>query len=206
MSKPTQTETAPRKGFVLLTAGVTLLLVSGLWFIKMLWSQPTETAEAPAATEEVATNEESETYVRMTTQTRVPAVRHMAKKTKAAPKPPPPPPAKTTIENGWGIQVSSMRLSMGNSVVDLRYKVLDPEKAARLGDGKTPAYIIDRTTGKKLVMPTPPKEGAFPPYSSKLVAGRTYFSMVSNQGGTLKSGSQVTVVIGGSEATNLTVE
>ena len=30
--------------------------------------------------------------------------------------------------------------------------------------------------------------------------------VVSNQGGALKSGSQVTVVVGGSEATNLTIQ
>jgi len=90
--------------------------------------------------------------------------------------------------------------------VDLRYKILDPAKAAQLGNGKIPAYIVDRATGTKLIMPTPPKEGAFPPTSHSLVAGKTYFSMVSNQGGVLKSGSQVTVVIGGSEATDLTIE
>jgi cytoskeletal protein RodZ len=114
--------------------------------------------------------------------------------------------APQTLEDQWGIQVSSLRLSMANSVVDLRYKVINPDKAILLGNGKTTAYIIDHATGKKLIMPSPPKEGAFPPTSNKLVGGKTYFSMVSNQGRALKSGSQVTVIVGNSQATNLTVE
>jgi hypothetical protein len=119
----------------------------------------------------------------------------------AAPAKPAP-----TLEDLWGIQVCSLRLSMANSIVDLRYKVTNPQKAALLANGKTAAYIVDHATGKKLIMPTPPKEGAFPPTANKLAAGKTYFSMVSNQGGALKSGSEVTVVVGGSQATNLTVE
>ena len=111
-----------------------------------------------------------------------------------------------SLEEHWGIEVSSLRLSMGNSIIDLRYKILDPAKVVQLANNKTPSYIIDQASGKKLMMPTPPKEGAFPPTGNKLVAGKTYFAMVSNQGATLRSGSRVTVMVGGSEATNLTVQ
>jgi hypothetical protein len=65
---------------------------------------------------------------------------------------------------------------------------------------------VDTATGTKLLMPTPPKEGAFPPTGNKLAAGKTYFTMVSNARGALQSGSVVSIVIGDSLATNLTVE
>jgi hypothetical protein len=117
-----------------------------------------------------------------------------------------PPPAPRSLEDRWGIQVSSLRLSMANSIVDLRYRVIDPGKAARLADGKTAAYLLDQTTGRKLAMPSPPKEGAFPPTANQLVAGKTYFAMVSNQGGALKSGSKVAVVVGESRVGDLVVE
>jgi hypothetical protein len=99
-----------------------------------------------------------------------------------------------------------MRLSMMDSIVDLRYKVLDPDKVVRLAQGKTPAYLVDLDSGTKLVMPTPPKEGAFPPTGNKLAAGRTYFTMVSNPRGLLKSGSKVSLVLGNTSVTNLTVD
>jgi len=115
-------------------------------------------------------------------------------------------PAPPTLEAQWGIQVASLRLSMGDSILDLRYKVIDADKVAVLANAKAPAFLVDHETGKKLPMPKPPKEGAFPPSGNKLIAGKTYFSMISNQGGTLKSGSQVSVVVGVAEVASVTVE
>ena len=159
------------------------------------------TASPVAAKEPVEPEEVPEPIVKSALAEQ-PAAAHSVQPRKISAAAGPPP----TLENEWGIEISSMRLTMGNSAVDMRYRVIDPEKAAKLGDGKTVAYIVDRDTGRKLIMPTPPKEGAFPPTSNKLIAGRTYASIVSNQGGTLKSGSQVTVLVGKSEVANLTVE
>jgi hypothetical protein len=130
----------------------------------------------------------------------VPVV-HQARVEKPVVLPPSP-----SLEDRWGIQVSAVRLSMADAIVDLRYKVIDPEKAVRLADGKTQAQLVERSTGKKLIMPRPPKEGAFPPTSNKLIAGKTYFATVANRGGILRSGSQVDVMIGDSLAANLTIE
>ena len=115
-------------------------------------------------------------------------------------------PAPATLEDRWGIEVSTIRLSMADSIVDVRYKVLDEQKAAQLATGKTPAYILQKDTGARLIMPTPPKEGAFPPTAHLLTVGKIYFAAVSNQKGYLKRGDKVDVVIGDSRATNLTLE
>ena len=181
-----------------MTVVVALLGVS-TWYFKPTPKPKVALVEAPAAPVETAPAPLSLPADSMPRPPRhAPKQRIVVKTGSVAPP--------TTLAERWGIEVSSMRLSMGNSAVDLRYKVLDPAKAALLGNGKTASYIIDRSTGKRLIMPTPPKEGAFPPTAHKLLAGKTYFSMVSNQGGALKSGSQVTVVVGGSEATNLTIQ
>ena len=132
-------------------------------------------------------------------------------KRRGAPRRSQSPPAPATpplpsLEAQWGIQVCAMRLSMANSFVDLRYKVLDPTKAARLADGKTASYLLDSNTGTRLLMPTPPKEGAFPATANKLFAGKTYFAVVANRGGAIRSGSKVAVQVGGVQSTNLIIE
>jgi hypothetical protein len=161
-------------------------------------------APIPDASEPVA---QAPPPIPMVTPLTSPPPRVRAKRSRplpaAKPAPPAPPPS---LEDRWGIQVCSLRLSAANSIVDLRYRVTDPVKANQLADGKTPAYLVDTETGAKLIMPTPPKEGAFPPTGNRLTAGKTYFAMVSNQRGALRSGSVVNVLVGTSLVTNLTVE
>jgi hypothetical protein len=196
-SEPTQGGMRPT--FKLLMGGLIAFLVVMIYFKTRT---PHVTSEPVAETPAEETGGDTNPAVAR----RVPTPAEAAVRVIPRTTPPKPKGPVTTLEAQWGIEISSMRLTMGNSAVDLRYKVIDPAKAALLGDGKTPAYIIERSTGKKLVMPTPPKEGAFPPTMQKLQAGKTYFSMVSNQGGILKSGSHVTVMVGNSEVTNLTLE
>ncbi len=111
-----------------------------------------------------------------------------------------------SLEERWGIQVCGMSLAMGNAMVHLRYKVIDPNKVAPLATGVTWAYIYDPATKARLYMLTPPKEGAFPATGNRLTAGKTYFAMVGNKGGVLKSGSKVSVIVGNSLASNITIE
>lgn len=95
---------------------------------------------------------------------------------------------------------------MGEEYIDLRYKVLDAGKAARLGDGKTPTYLVDCASGAKLLMRKPPGEGAFPPTGNRLVSGRTYFALVANSEKRIKSGSQVVFQVAGAGPTNMVVQ
>jgi len=99
-----------------------------------------------------------------------------------------------------------MRLSMGGRYLDLRYKVLDAEKALRLGQGKTPSYLVDDASGTKLLMPRPPAEGAFPPTGNKLAPGRMYYAMIANPNGKIQSGSQLAFQVSGAGPTNLVVQ
>ena len=111
----------------------------------------------------------------------------------------------STLEDRWGIQVCSLGLSMGNAMLDMRYKVVDPGKAISLVNGNTRAFVFDPASGATLFMPSPPKEGAFPPSGYRLAAGKTYFAAVANQRGVLKSGSKVSLVIGDCVLSNLTI-
>ena len=60
------------------------------------------------------------------------------------------------LEETWGIQVEGIRLSAAGYMLDFRYRVLDPEKAAALFDRKTKPYLIDQESGAKFMIPPYP--------------------------------------------------
>ena len=111
-----------------------------------------------------------------------------------------------TLEQKWGMQVSSLHLSANGYMVDFRYKVVDPEKAATLGDPKAKPYLVDQATGAKLVVPRSPKVGPLRQSATQLAAGKIYFALFSNPGKLVQKGNKVTVVIGDFKAENLVVE
>ena len=109
------------------------------------------------------------------------------------------------LEETWGIRIEGIRLSAAGYMLDFRYRVLDPEKAALLFDRKTKPYLIDQKSGAKFMVPSPPKVGPLrtsdPPQK-----GRTYFIMFANPGKYIKQGYKVTVVIGDFRLEDLTVK
>lgn len=110
------------------------------------------------------------------------------------------------LEEQWGIQVASLRLTAQGSMLDFRYRVLDPDKAAPLANRKFKAYLIDQASGLKFGVPSPPKVGAMRQNTAKLTRDRIYFIMFGNPGQVIRAGSKVTVVIGEFRVENLTVE
>ncbi len=50
----------------------------------------------------------------------------------------------TAVEETYGIQVEGLRLSAAGSMLDFRYRVLDPQKAAPILNGKIPALPARR--------------------------------------------------------------
>jgi hypothetical protein len=91
-------------------------------------------------------------------------------------------------------------------MLDFRYRVLDPEKAAPLFDRAVKPYLIDEATGSTLLVPAPPKVGPLRQTTRAPTAGRIYFMMFANPGKFIQAGQKVTVVIGEFRAEHLTVE
>ena len=114
--------------------------------------------------------------------------------------------AKPSLEEQWGIQIASLRMSAAGHVVDFRYRIVDPEKAARVADRKLKPQLIDQASSLALSVPAAPKVGALRQTSVRPIAGRTYFVLFGNPNQIVKAGSKVTVVIGEFRAENLVVE
>jgi hypothetical protein len=144
-------------------------------------------------------------------QQRVPLPRGAAVSKRATtqkpPVPPTPPgPVGRNLEERWGIRVSSAQLTMGNAFLNLRYEVINPKKAEMLANGNTRAYVLDRVTRTRFYMLPPPKEGCFPPTGNRLTTNTTYFAMIGNRRGILKSGGVVNVVVGDATLTDVAIE
>ena len=114
--------------------------------------------------------------------------------------------AANSLEERWGIQMGSLKLSTGNAMLDMRYKVVDTKKVISLANGNTRAFLFDPASGKTLFLPAPPREGAFPPSGNRLSTGKTYFAAIANPQGVLKTGSKVSLVIGDCVLPDLVVE
>lgn len=111
------------------------------------------------------------------------------------------------IENKLGIEIVGLRRSAVGYMLDFRYRLLDPAKAAPLLDRKIQPYLLDEATGAQLGVPDAPKVGQLRPTSrNKLIPGRNYYILFANPGRYLKAGSQVTLVAGDALIKHLTIE
>jgi len=112
----------------------------------------------------------------------------------------------SNLEEQWGIQAVSLRQTAHGHLLDFRYRVLDPQKAATLLRRQNKPYLIDEATGNKLPVPSMPKIGALRQSALTPEAGKVYFVMFQNPNGFVKPGSKVTVVIGDFKAEHLVVD
>ncbi len=107
-------------------------------------------------------------------------------------------PEEATLEERWGVEVVALRLTGADYMLDFRYKVIDPEKAAELFERANKPVLIHNSTGARLEVPRPAKTGPLRP-TNPPQAGRTYFMLFSNPG-VVQAGDEVTIEIGDFEA------
>lgn len=112
-----------------------------------------------------------------------------------------------SVESTYGIKVDGLRLTAAGSMLDFRYRVLDPSKAAPILDGKMKPYLLDEAHGAKLGVPDTPVLGRIrqTARNNKILTDRTYFIMFGNPGKALQSGDKVTLLLGDLKITDLTV-
>ena len=105
-----------------------------------------------------------------------------------------------------GIRVESLRLTAADYMLDLRYRVTDPERAAAFFSRKTELQLVDPVSGARLAVPNTSKLGKLRQVARKDMTDRSYFMLFANPGRYLKAGSQVTLFAGDTHITQLTVE
>jgi hypothetical protein len=115
------------------------------------------------------------------------------------------PPSSVTLEKEWGIRVEALHLSAEGYMLDFRYRVTDPNMAAPIFNSSIHPYLVDRATGAKFGVPSPPKIGQLR-NTRNVREGVVYFMMFANPGRYVKSGNKVDIVIGDCKIENLTVQ
>ncbi len=105
----------------------------------------------------------------------------------------------------WGIDSLNVRLTESGEVVRFSYRVLDPQKAGPLNDGKAEPSLVDPRAGVSLVIPAMEKVGKLRQVSAP-EAGKAYWMAFSNKGRPVKKGDRVDVVIGAFRAQGLVVD
>ena len=110
-----------------------------------------------------------------------------------------------TIEDTWGIEIESAMLSAAGYMVDFRFRVLDPVKAAAIFERKTKPYLIDQATGATFAVPNPPKVGPLRS-GGNIKEGKICFIFFANPAKYVKSGNKATVVVGGLRVRDIVVQ
>lgn len=110
----------------------------------------------------------------------------------------------STVNEHCGIDQLRIRRTAEGHMLDLRYRVIDPDRARTLLAKDSTAYIVHDRSGRRLQVPNTPKAGALRNRGLPK-AGRSYFALFANPGGLVRHGDRVTVVLG-ELTTHLTVE
>jgi hypothetical protein len=113
---------------------------------------------------------------------------------------------RRSLEERWGISIQPLRLSAAGYMLDFRYRVLDPSKAAPLADRVVKPYLLHPQSGAQLMVPSSPKVGAMRAAPRAFQANKVYGVLFANPGRLLQPGDTVTVIIGDFRAENLMVE
>lgn len=115
-------------------------------------------------------------------------------------------PSPSSFEERYGISPVALRLTGAGHMLDFRFKVLDPAKAAAIVNKQVAPRLLDPASGTLHDTPSMPKVGAMRQTSSKLIAGKTYFIMFSNSIRGLKAGDRVTILFDDVKLENLPVQ
>jgi hypothetical protein len=101
-----------------------------------------------------------------------------------------------------GIDVTMVAVTAAQGLVDLRYQVVDVDKAsALLHDDSLSPILVAEDTGATLRMAHPPGH-----HGAELRLGGSYFFLLANAHTALRAGSKVTLVIGDSRLEHVTVQ
>jgi hypothetical protein len=103
------------------------------------------------------------------------------------------------LEEKSGVRVAHVAITGAGGLVDLRYQVIDPDKAASVH--ATAPELVDETTGVVV-------NQLFMGHTHKGVfhAGQTYYLIFNNPGNLVQRGSQVTVVLGDARLPHVPVQ
>ena len=105
------------------------------------------------------------------------------------------------LEEEFGIRVNLVAVTADGGLVDLRFTVIDKEKAGHLlHDAAAMPELFVESSGALITAPHPMA------HKVTVLDGASYFLLYPNSGGAIQSGTQVSVVIDDIRLTSLTAQ
>jgi len=101
----------------------------------------------------------------------------------------------TYMKRKWGVELTFVRATAAGYMIELRYKVLDPGKAAPLFVRKTKPVLTHIETGLQLAVASPAKSGPLRS-SDEPLPDHTYWMLFANPHRIVKAGDRVNLQIG----------
>lgn len=115
------------------------------------------------------------------------------------------PSAEGGLEDKWGIKMEFATLSASGYMVDVRFRILDPAKAAPLLDRRVKPVLVDQASGATFAVPAPPKVGQLRS-GGNVKQGTVCFVYFANPGRYVKAGNKITLEIGDFQARGIVVQ
>ena len=102
----------------------------------------------------------------------------------------------------YGIDVNLLAVTAAGGMIQLRYQVVDPDKADRVvhEPSLAPVLIIEET-GETIIMNSPPHH-----HGSEMELGGTYFFLMANANNAIHQGTLVTLLIGDARLEHITAQ
>lgn len=100
--------------------------------------------------------------------------------------------SQAAFEEATGVHIVRVALTAMDGMIDLRYQVIDPDKAVIIHEAANPPAIMDEATGT--ILDTPWMNHA---HGGDFQAGVSYYMLLMNSGSVLTRGSKVTIILGG---------
>jgi hypothetical protein len=102
---------------------------------------------------------------------------------------------RLTPEETAGIKIERIHPSVGGQMLDMRYRLVDVEKAKLAMNQKAQIYLIDQASGMKLPIPNMAKVGKLLQRPEKTEGDKVFWVFFSNPNALVKTGARVTLVI-----------
>jgi hypothetical protein len=100
------------------------------------------------------------------------------------------PASAQAIEAQWGIRITHIAVLADGGLIDFRFQVIDPDKAAPLFSLEGRPILIVEKTGQAV------DSLYHPPMSHNIVAGQSQYFLYNDHGGAIQSGTPVSVLLG----------
>ena len=115
----------------------------------------------------------------------------------------------TELEKKWGIKLYGIRWTAAGYMLEMKFRVLDPDKAFPLLKRDVKRYVVVEKSGAVLEVPFTQKLGSLKSSvrtSNMVKKDYNYIALFANPNKHVNSGDKVTLVIGNFMAENLVVQ